>query len=176
MKHYNLLDRLDRIWSSCVTRYKEGNHTAENMLEPGELQFIQSIGLQPIDIFDYVEDYVQEMEPGFATFASICAVRRHYFLEVQGGKPSQNVVKPDSLPTKTDALGGVVWLPRIIPKALGKLKGELDPDIMYCCGGDRNFLRTNDIEPAEFLRLVWKYEDEPEKIVEWVKGRRDAKD
>ena len=174
MKHYNFLDRLNRIWSSCVTRYKEGKHTVDNMLEPGELEFLKTIGLKPIDVFDYVEDFVQEMEPSFIIFASICAVRRHYFLEVQGSKSSTNTITTDSLPSKTDALEGVVWLPRIIQKALGKLKGELDPDIMYCCGGDRNFFRTNDIDPAEFMRIVWKYESEPDKIVQWVKSRRDS--
>jgi hypothetical protein len=176
MKHYNYLDRLNAIWSACVNRYKEGRHSVDDILEHGELQFIASIGLKPIDIFDYVEDYAVEMEPGYATFAAICSVRRQYFLEVQQGIPSEAIVKPESLPAKTDALDGVVWLSRIIPKAIGKLKGELDPDIMYCCGGDRNFFRTNDIHPAEFLQIVWKYEDDLSAIVRWVKTRRDAKE
>ena len=75
------------------------------------------------------------------------------------------------LPAKSDSIQGITWLPRIIPKALGKLRGELDPEIMYCCGGDREFFRTHDIHPAEFLRVAWAWEEEPDKIVAWVLDR-----
>jgi hypothetical protein len=43
---------------------------------------------------------------------------------------------------------------------------------MYNCGGDRAFFKAHNIHPAEFLRVAWAYEDEPEKIIDWVEARR----
>ena len=45
---------------------------------------------------------------------------------------------------------------------------------MYGCGGDRRFFKTTNIHPAEFLRVVRAYEDEHEKIVDWVAARKNA--
>jgi hypothetical protein len=45
---------------------------------------------------------------------------------------------------------------------------------MYGCGGDRRFLKTHNIHPAEFLRITWAYENEPERIIDWVETRRAA--
>jgi hypothetical protein len=42
---------------------------------------------------------------------------------------------------------------------------------MYCCGGDRLFLQTHDIHPAEFLRVVWANLDNDVGILEFVKNR-----
>ena len=78
------------------------------------------------------------------------------------------------LPAKTDAVHGIAWLPRIIPKTKAKLRGELPPSLMYCCGGDRNFFTTHDIHPAEFLSLVWRHEHADAAIVDWVVRRSKA--
>jgi hypothetical protein len=171
MKHYNYQSTLQTIWKSGVERYESGKKTPDALLNDSELQFLSSIGLNKMDLFDYVEDFVLEGVPSWSTFATICDIRRSYFLEVQKGVFSTNVVEANELPAKTDEIEGIRWLPRIIPKALGKLRGELCPDIMYCCGGDRNFLETNDIHPAEFLRIVWQFEDNPNAIMQWVKAR-----
>jgi hypothetical protein len=49
--------------------------------------------------------------------------------------------------------------------------GELDPDVMYGCGGDRNFLAKNGgIHPADFLRHVWASGGDDSKIVAWIKS------
>ncbi|NRB76342.1 MAG: hypothetical protein HRU46_18430 [Verrucomicrobiales bacterium] len=40
---------------------------------------------------------------------------------------------------------------------------------MFSCGGDRNFLRTHDIAPSDFLRAVWAAGDDDSKIVDFVK-------
>jgi hypothetical protein len=98
-------------------------------------------------------------------------VRRAYLREVQKGTTSQKMLDPDSLPDKDSSAKGIRWLPRIIPKAKAKLRGELHPDVMYCCGGDRRFLRENDIHPAEFLRIVWQNEDDDKAIINWVVKR-----
>ena len=79
------------------------------------------------------------------------------------------------MPAKTDAVRGIEWLPRIIPKAKAKLRGELPSSLMYCCGGDRRFFKTHDILPAEFLSLVWRHEHADAAIIDWVVRRSAAK-
>ena len=46
---------------------------------------------------------------------------------------------------------------------------------MYSCGGDRNFFRTHDIHPAEFLTLVWRNGDNDAATIDWVVWRIAAK-
>ena len=104
----------------------------------------------------------------------VSEARRDYFLTVQEGKPSGNTLDSSTLPPKTDEVEGIVWLPRIIPKAIAKLRGELPPETMYGCGGDRNFLKENNIHPAEFLRAAWAYEDETNKLIDWVVARKSS--
>lgn len=174
MQHYNYLERLEALWTAGVELYRTGRTTPGELLDGDESEELASLGLGVMDLFDYVEDFVREGEPPWNTFAAICEVRRNYFLEKQVGISSCNRLEMESLPPKAEAVEGIVWLPRIIPKAIGKLRGELSADIMYCCGGDRNFFRTNDIHPAEFLRVVWAYEETPGKIVDWVCARRST--
>jgi hypothetical protein len=67
-------------------------------------------------------------------------------------------------------------LPRLIAKARAKLRGEMPPDLMYCCGGDRAFLNKVGIHPADFLRTVWSARDDDRKVIDWVKAKaRSAK-
>ena len=120
-------------------------------------------------MYDYAEDYVMAGEPSFGDVATVADVRRAYFLDVQNGVPSSNVLDPDTLPDRECDADGIVWLPRIIVKARAKLKGELDPDTMYGCGSDRSFLKLCDIHPAEFLRKVWEHDDY--EVIRWVAGR-----
>ncbi len=75
-----------------------------------------------------------------------------------------------SLPEKDSELGGHRWLPRIITKARAKLAGELDPETMFSCGGDRAFLRSHDIHAADFLRAVWAAGDDDQKIVDYIES------
>ena len=66
----------------------------------------------------------------------------------------------------------MAYLPRILAKARAKLRGELDPDIMFCCGGDRNFLKKHGaIPPADFLRHVWAAGDNDLKLATWLKSQ-----
>lgn len=48
----------------------------------------------------------------------------------------------------------------------------MPPELMYGCGGDRRFLKENNIHPAEFLRLVWSKFDDDQAIADWVAERR----
>ena len=79
---------------------------------------------------------------------------------------------PETWPAKTDSVKGIEWLPRIIPKARAKLRGELPSSLMYGCGGDRRFFKAHDILPAEFLSLVWRHEEDPDAVINWVVSRR----
>jgi hypothetical protein len=80
-----------------------------------------------------------------------------------------------SLPAKTDTVRGIAWLPRLLIKTRAKLRGELPPSLMYCCGGDRKFFKEHDILPAEFLALRWRYENNDGAVVDWVVRRSSAK-
>jgi hypothetical protein len=93
-------------------------------------------------------------------------------LNVQHGHASKQVLDDSRLPAKTDAVQGIAWLPRLLPKARAKLRGELPPSLMFCCGGDRAFCKQHNLLPAEFLSMVARHEgDQP--VIEWV-ARRSA--
>lgn len=57
----------------------------------------------------------------------------------------------------------------LIVKARAKLRGEMNPDLMYGCGGDSLFLREPKMTPPQFLQLVWDSGDDERAIVEAVK-------
>lgn len=174
MDNYNYPKRLKAIWKAAVAKYEAGQRDPADFFCKETLAELASFGLNVMDVFDYAEDYVNGGDPDFENFLLICEARRDYFYTVQKGVPSTNVLDSETLPAKTEALDGIRWLPRIIPKAIAKLKGELPPETMYCCGGDRNFFKTNNIHPAEFLRAAWAYEEDIDKLVEWVKSRKDS--
>ncbi len=169
--HHDYQQRLTQIWNDAVDRYKGGHTTPEGFLSEGELANLASIGMNEMDVFDFAEDWVREGEPDLATFLLIHDARRDYFLREQQENPSKNKLDSSTLPAKTDEVQGIRWLPRIIPKARAKLKGELPPDTMFCCGGDRNFFRTNDVHPSEFLRVVKEAGNDDDAIIDWVVSR-----
>ena len=102
----------------------------------------------------------------------INAVRRDYFLTVQQGQWSTNLVCDGQTCRPKDAkLDGIPWLPRIIKKAEAKLRGEMPPELMYGCGGDRNFLREHGLSAADFLRNVWAANGDEQKVLAYVRGQ-----
>ncbi len=172
MDHYNYQKTLKQIWEGAVAKYRdEGNRDPDSYFDEATLAELASVGLNVMDVYDYAEDFVGRDEPDFETFLMICEVRRDYFLNVQNGKPSGETLDSDTLPPKTDEVRGIVWLPRIIPKAIAKIRGELPPETMYGCGGDRKFFKENKIHPAEFLRAAWAYENDNDKLIDWVEAR-----
>lgn len=174
MNHYTYHQTLGSIWNRGVAAYRSGKTSPEGFLSTEDLDTIRSVGLKVMDIFDFVEDFCGRGEPDRETFLMVCEARRDYFLTVQKGTMSSREIDMETLPPKDEAVEGIEWLPRIIPKALAKLRGEMPSDLMYLCGGDRKFLKTHDIHPSEFLRVVWAYEEQPAKIVDWVKERSKA--
>lgn len=167
--HWN--DTFIALFERCADAYRKGNFDYETGYSEEELSFLASIGYKKRELFDFVEDFVDEGEPSLSTALLVATVRRDYFLVEQGRKASGKEITRDDIPTFGDELGGIAYLPRILVKARAKLRGELDPDLMYGCGGDRNFLSKNGgIHPADFLRHVWASGDDDDKVVAWIKS------
>lgn len=171
MTFYNFSQRLKSLWDQSCQRYEAGNREPDTYFDSDELAFLASHGLGVMDVYDYVEDFVSGGDPDFGTFILIAATRRDFFHHIQHGVPSPARLDPDTLPAKDAAVDGIAWLPRILPKARAKLAGELPPDLMYGCGGDRRFLREHDIDPSEFLRIVWAAGDDDSRVIDFVKAR-----
>lgn len=164
-------DQFLALFDRCVAKYQSGDTDFEGYYSPEELTFLGSIGYKPREFFDFVEDFCEEAEPSASTALLVAAARRDYFLTVQKGASSSKVLTRDDIPGFGDELEGLPYFPRIIAKAQAKLRGELDPDLMFGCGGDRNFLSKNGgIHPADFLRHVWAEGDDSAKLAAWVKS------
>lgn len=174
MKHYDFAQKFRALYDRAAGLYAKGHRGPETFFTPLESAWLVANGLTAQNLYDYAEDQVGYREPGPDQALTIESVRRDYFLNVQGGAASTVVINVDQLPAKTDALRGIEWLPRLIPKAKAKLRGELPSSLMYCCGGDRRFFKAHDITPAEFLSLVWRHENDSAAIVDWVARRSIA--
>jgi hypothetical protein len=160
-----------QLFDRCLKLHAGGRRDFENFYDANDRDFLASIGCKEREFYDFVEDLNNEHAPAASTALLIAAVRRDYFLTVQKRQWSEKVLKRDDLPTFGDTLEGIAYLPRIIAKARAKLRGELDPDLMYGCGGDRHFLQTHGNKHlADFLRHTWAAGDDVLKIVAYVKS------
>jgi predicted dehydrogenase len=160
-----------KLFTVAVDKYREGHQKAVGLVDTKGEAFLASIGHTPQEFFDFVEDFAKGGEPTLETALRIAAVRREYFLKEQSGTPSTRNISMSGLPSKDAEVEGIGWLPRLIPKAEAKLRGEMPPDLMYCCGGDRKFFRTRGIDPADFLRKVWQAGGNQAEVVVWVKSK-----
>jgi hypothetical protein len=175
MKHYDFPTQFRAVYDRAVARYTQGQRGAATYFDAPQSAFLAANGIAAQHLYDYAEDHVAGGEPGYDHALAIELVRRDYFLAAQYGRASTLVLDEEKMPAKTEAARGIEWLPRIIPKAKAKLRGELPPSLMYCCGGDRRFLKAHDILPAEFLSLVWRHERDDAAIIDWVVRRSAAK-
>lgn len=171
MKHYDFTDRFRALYDKAVKLYASGRKGADSYFDAAETAFLAAHGISAQNLYDYAEDQTNYGEPGYDRALAIESIRRDYFLNVQGGKPSGRVLETAALPAKTEAVQGIEWLPRLMPKARAKLRGELPAELMYCCGGDRAFFKKHDIDPTEFLSLVWRSDGNDRAIVDWVAKR-----
>lgn len=162
------------IYEQAVQRFEEDQRGPEQVVGREALVFLDSIGTSAQELYDFVEDWVKDGEPDFETVAAMTNVRRTYFLTVQEGNPSNTVIPSATLPSGYAEMGGYRWLPRIIAKARAKLRGELAPDIMFGCGADRPFLRSVNMEPAEFLKTVWDAGTDDRAILDAVQKKAAA--
>jgi hypothetical protein len=176
MKHYDFTAKFHALYNQAVTRYAAGRRGADVMFGPDEVEFLAANGISVQHLYDYAEDHNNYSgQPGADIALAIELVRRDYFLNVQNGCPSTTVIDDSSLPSKTDTVRDIAWLPRLLIKARAKLRGELPASLMFCCGGDRKFFQEHDILPSEFLTLVWRSETNDAAIVDWVVKRSAAK-
>lgn len=159
------------LFERCVERYRSGDSNFEDYYTEDDLRLLREIGYKPRELFDFVEDYVDEQAPAPSTALLVASVRRDYLKVIQKGIHSEKEITREDLPTFGDLLDGLAYLPRIITKARAKLRGELDPDLMYGCGGDRKFLGEHSIHPADFLRAVWAADEDDGKILDYVRAR-----
>lgn len=175
MNHYAFADRFRTLYQQAVASYRSGKRGADAFFNAEDRTWLASNGITPQHLYDYAEDDVNDGEPGYDRALGIESIRRDYFLNVQGGRPSGVVLDESTLPPKSAAVRNITWLPRIIPKARAKLRGELPASLMYSCGGDRHFFKTHDIHTTEFLNLVWRAGLNEAMIVDWVAQRSAAR-
>lgn len=171
MQFYDWPVEFRKVYEAGTQRYESGERKPARLFNPAESDFLRSIGCTEQEVFDFIDDLARYGEPAFETVLLTTAVRRDYFLLVQDGQWTGHQISMDALPAKTAEVDGIAWLPRLIEKARAKLRGEMPPDLMYGCGGDRPFLRGVNVELAEFLRLVWDAGKDDRRIVEYVKKR-----
>lgn len=173
MNNYDWPLEFRNVYQAGLKSYDTGERTPEKLFNKTETEFLRFIGCTPQEMFDFIDDLARYGEPEYETVLLIQSARRDYLVAEQKGVFSTNTISMDALPAKTDEVDGIAWLPRLIEKARAKLKGEMPADLMFGCGGDRPFLRGVNVEPSEFLRLVWSAKDDNRKIVDYVKKRRD---
>lgn len=157
-------------YERAVAAYAAGKRDAEVVVGKADREFLATIGHTAQELYDFAEDAVNYGEPDYSTVLLITAARRDYFLHVQKGIPTGKVVPTSTLPPKDAEVEGIRWLPRLIEKARIKLRGEMDGDLMYGCGGDRSFFKTHGVHPADFLRMTWAVGDHKERLVEYIKA------
>lgn len=164
-------ESFNELFERCLSAYQDGNSDFMSYYSEADLNFLGSIGYKPRELFDFIEDLADEGVPAQSTALLVAAVRRDYFLTEQGGIISEKQISREDVPSFGEEFEGMAYLPRIIAKAEAKLRGELDPDMMFGCGGDRKFLDDNgSIHPADFLRHVWAANGDTKKVAKFVKS------
>ncbi|NBZ95146.1 MAG: hypothetical protein EBR40_01730, partial [Proteobacteria bacterium] len=123
MTSYNWTARLRAIYDKTIDLYRGGNRDLSSYFTQEETTWLASIGLRPINLYDWAEDVTGTGEPDWNTALQIAAARRDYFLVHQKGATATTVTEASELPAKTEELDGIPWLPRIIAKATCFLKG-----------------------------------------------------
>ncbi len=165
-------ETFESLYNRCLALYNAGNHNFTSYYTEEDLRFLASIGYQPREFFDFIEDYGDSGSPAPSTALLIASIRRDYFIVEQKRKTSEKRVTGDDIPGKLEQTDGTPYLSRIIHKAEAKLRGELDPNLMFLCGGDRNFLKKQgNIHPADFLRRVWIADGDHKKVIDWIKAQ-----
>jgi len=167
MKNYDWTRQLKFLYHHASQQYSAGHRDPQTLFSAREQQELASIGATAMELYDYAED---SDSLDWETALLIVAARRDYFLAIQHGvQPARHLSMAD-FPAKDAELEGIPWLPRLIQKARARLRGELPPDLMYCCGGDRAFFSKHGLHAADFLREVWAAHDDERKILAFVKN------
>jgi hypothetical protein len=169
--HFDFPTKFRELYKKGHQLYQGGQRGADSFFNAEETAWLSANGITTQHMYDYAEDDVSDGAPGFGNALTIETVRRDYFMSEQNGVLSSTPLDPGTLPAKSEEIDGIRWLPRIIPKAKAKLRGEMPASMMYCCGGDRNFFLTNNILPAEFLSVIWRNINDDTSVIAWVRAR-----
>jgi hypothetical protein len=160
------------IFNRAAAAWKSGKRSAQTMFVEEDKSFLMTIGCTAQELFDFVDDHFQYGDPDYSCIESVAEIRKEYFQSVMRGASSGHVASMQSLPPKTAAVDGREWLPRIIEKARLKLRGEMPPELMYGCAGDRMFVQSVHMTLPQFLKLVWDAGNDTQHIVDSVKKSR----
>ncbi len=158
-----------KVWDRGVAAWKAGRNSPRTMFVAQDVAFLGSIGCTAQELFDFVDDSLGYDDVDFDTVLAVTAIRREYFLNIMHGKTTGRVIPMSELPAKSATVDGIAWLPRLIAKARIKLRGEMNPDLMYGCAGDRPFLRSQKMTLPQFLQLVRDKGDDDRAIIDSVK-------
>jgi hypothetical protein len=168
-------DTFMALFDRCIAEYRRGNREFESYYQPCDRAFLGTIGYKTREFFDFVEDFCEDGLPSPTTSLLVAAARRDYLQTHPETARPEKLLTRDDVPTFGHELEGIAYLPRILAKARAKLRGELDPDLMFGCGGDRKFLRDHgNIHLADFLRRVWAAGDDDNKVAHWVKAMKES--
>ena len=163
-------DQFKDVYDRGVERYQSGVRDVSSFFSGEDVSFLASIGCKPQELFDFIEDRCNYGVPDYETTLQVAAIRERYLREVQQGGLSKDEIPASQLPSKTESMDGIPWLPRIIAKARAKLRGQLDRDTMFGCGGDRPFLASHGLTLPEFLEIVWKSGDDDQSILKALRA------
>ncbi len=158
------------LHAHAVALYQQGRRGSDAFFDAAQAAELAALGHTAQELYDFAEDAVKYGEPDEDSALLIAAARREYFLLVQGGQRTGQEIDMGALPSKDAKIGDIPWLPRLIEKAKAKLRGEMPADLMYGCGGDRNFFREWKIDGADFLRAAWLADFDPARLARWVRG------
>ncbi|MEO6052919.1 MAG: DUF5069 domain-containing protein [Chthoniobacterales bacterium] len=170
MSDYDWTQRFLELHQEASERYQDGAKTPSSVLKADEIEWLAEMGCSAQEFFDFIEDFCRGEEPDAGTALLVAAKRRDYFLSVQKGRPEPELPS-STLPPKTEEVKDIPWLPRLIEKAKRKLRGQMDDDLMYGCGGDRNFFQKYEMHPADFLKLVEDSKGKDAEVVAFIVKR-----
>ena len=162
-------ERFRELYQAAQQRYRDGRTTPEAIFETDDVDFLASLGCTRQELFDFVEDSINWGDVEYDQVEGVTALRRDHFVNVLCSQPAHSVIDPATIPAKKAEVDGIAWLPRLIVKARAKLAGELHPDLMYGCGGDRPFLRESNSSLVEFLQVTLEAGDDDRAIIDYVK-------
>lgn len=169
MTEENWIPAFREVHARGVASWHAHKRSPSSLFSQEDADFLKSIGCSTQEMFDFIDDLEDYGEPDVETVLAVQTIRHRYFQLVMGGRPAPQQAIMAELPSKLAAVDGISWLPRLIVKARLKLRGEMPPELMYGCGGDRPFLRRMKSTLPAFLQLVWECGDDDRKIIDSFK-------
>ena len=123
MRNYDWPNEFYKLYHQATELYHKGKRQPRELLTPEAAKSLASIGCTPQELFDFVEDECTDGEPTYGTVLLITAVRRDYFLTVQQGQSSGDLISMQSLPANSPACAGCpVSSPKPKPSSAGRCR------------------------------------------------------